>query len=105
MPKTSLGKWSLGLLIAMPLLLFIGTSLANSMYQSVPAGGTILADIASRPALALTALAGMLAGVFAFITGLIAILKQKERAILAYIATVIGGLLTIFIIGEFLSPT
>src|SRR5512139_348091 len=105
MPKTSLGKWSLGLLIAMSLLILIGTSFANTMYQSVPAGGTILADIVSRPALALTALAGMLAGVLAFITGLIAIIKQKERAILAYIATAIGGILTVFIIAEFLSPT
>ena len=105
MPKTSLGKWSLALLIAMPLLILIGTSFANTLYKSVPAGGTILADIVSRPALALTALAGMLAGVLAFITGLIAIIRQKERAILAYIVTVIGGILTVFIIAEFLSPT
>ncbi len=105
MPKTSFGKWSLGLLIAMPLLIFIGTTFANTLYKSVPAGGTILRDIVSRPALALTGLAGMLAGVLAFITGLIAIIKQKERAILVYIATVIGGILTVFIIAEFLSPT
>jgi hypothetical protein len=105
MPKTSLGKWSLGLLIAMPLLIFIGTSFANTLYKSVHAGGTILADIVSRPALSLMALAGMACGVSAFITGLIAIIKQKERAILAYIVTVIGGILTIFIIAEFLSPT
>jgi|OpeIllAssembly_1097287.scaffolds.fasta_scaffold1176667_1 hypothetical protein len=105
MPKTSLGKWSLALLIAMPLLILIGTSFANTLYESIPAGGTILADIVSRPALALTALAGMLAGVLAFITGLLAIIRQKERAILAYIVTVIGGILTVFIIAEFLSPT
>jgi hypothetical protein len=105
MPKTSLGKWSLALLIAMPLLILISTSFANTLYESIPAGGTILADIVSRPALALTALAGMLAGVLAFITGLLAIIRQKERAILAYIVTVIGGILTVFIIAEFLSPT
>lgn len=104
MPKTSFGKWSLGLLIAMPLLIFIGTTLASSLYQSVPAGGTILADIAGRPALALTALAGMLAGVLAFIAGLIAIIRQKERAILVYIATGIGALFTFFLVAEFLFP-
>ncbi len=56
MPKSSLGKWSLGLLIEMPLLILIGTSFANTLYKSVPVGGTILADIVSRPALALVEL-------------------------------------------------
>ena len=103
-PKTTVGKWSVGLIVAMPLLFIIGTSFTNSLYKSVPAGETIPADIAARPALALTMLAGMLAGISAFITGLLAIIRQKEKALLVYVATVIGALLILFLIGEILFP-
>ena len=103
LPITALGKWSVGLIVAMPILFVVGTSFANSIYQSVPAGGTILADIAARPALALTMFVGMTAGISAFVTGLLALVK-KERAILVYIACGIGALLLAFLAGEVISP-
>jgi len=104
MPITLLGKWSIGLIIAMPLLFVMGTSFTNSLYKLVPAGDTILADIATRPALALTMLAGMVSGILAFITGLLAIIKQKENAVLVYVSTVIGALFVLFLAGEILFP-
>jgi len=103
-PKTTLGRWSVGLIIATPVLFFIGQSLLNLLYESVPAGNTILEDIVGRPALALSMLAGMISGISAFITGLMAIVRQKECALLVYIATIIGGLLILFLLGEFLFP-
>jgi len=103
-PKTTLGKWSVGLIVAMPILFIIGSSFTDSLYKSVPAGGTILADIAARPALALTMLAGMVAGISAFIAGLLAIVRQKENALLVYVSTVIGALLMLFLTGEVLFP-
>jgi len=103
-PKTVLGMWSLGLVVAMLLLFIIGPSFANSLYDSVPAGDTILADIAARPALALTMLAGMAAGVAAFITGLLAIVRSRERALLVYVSCILGALLVLFLAGEVLSP-
>ena len=104
LPKTKLGKWSLGLIITMPVLFIIGASFTNSLYQSVSAGETILADIAQRPALVLTMLSGMATGILAFVTGLIAIIKKKERAIFVYISTFIGALLILFLVGEVLYP-
>jgi len=104
MPKTNLGKWSVGLILAMFVLLFIGSSLTNTLYASVSAGGTILADIISRPALAISMLVGFGAGISAFVTGLISIIKQKERAVLVYGSTLIGAALTLFLIAEFLFP-
>ena len=104
MPKTTLGKWSVGLIVAMPIFFIIGTSFTNSLYKSVPAGGTILADIAARPALALTMLAGMVAGILAFIVGLLAIVRQKENALLVYVSTVIGALFMLYLAGEMLYP-
>ena len=103
-PKTKLGKWSLGLITVMPALFFIGTSFTNSLYKSVPAGSTILEDIVERPALALTMLVGMVAGISAFIVGLTAITRQKERALRVYVATSIGMLLILFLISEVLFP-
>ena len=103
-PKTTSGKWSVGLIVVMPILFVIGTSLTNLLYESVPAGGTIVADIAARPALALTMLAGMAAGIAAFLVGLLALVRKKERALLVYISTMVGMLLMVFLAGEFISP-
>jgi hypothetical protein len=103
-PQTTAGQWSVGFIVAMPILFIIGWSFTNSLYPSISAGETILADIAARPALALTMLAGMLAGISSFITGLLAILRQKERAILVYVSTVIGAFFIVFLISEILFP-
>src|SRR3989338_5073941 len=104
MPKTTLGKWSLGLIAAMPALFFIGASFTNLLYESVPAGNTILEDMAGRPVLAFTMLAAMISGILAFVTGLIAVTRQKERAPLVYIAIIIGALLMVFLAGEIVFP-
>ena len=45
MPKTNLGKWSVVLIPVMFVLFFIGSSLTDSWYESVPAGDTLFADI------------------------------------------------------------
>ena len=104
LPKTILGKWAVGFIIALPLLFTIGSSFTNSVYKSTPAGDTIFADITLRPALALTMLAGMAAGLMAFITGILAIIRQKEKAILVYISSLLGALVIVFLIGEVLYP-
>ncbi len=104
MPRTPLGKWSLGLIVVMPILFFIGASFTNSLYKSVPAGNTILEDIAGRPALALTMLAGEISGILAFVTGLLAVTRQKERATSVYVAIILGALLMAFLLGEIVIP-
>jgi len=104
MPKTILGKWSVGLILAMFALFKIGFSLTDTLYESVPAGGTILEDIVSRPALAISMLAGFGSGFSALVAGLISIIKQKERNLLVYISTLIGAALTLYLIAEFLFP-
>ena len=103
-PGTTLGRWSVGFIVVMPILFVFGTSFSSSLYESVSAGRTILADIASRPLVGLTMLAGMAAGISGFITGLLAIVKHKEKALLVYVSTVIGGLLILFLVIEFAFP-
>ena len=104
MAKTSLGYWSVGLIILMPLLFTLGFLFAKYSYQSIPAGGTILEDIFARPALALSMLSGMLAGISASITGLIAIIRHRERALLVYVSSALGMLLVIYLAMEFAFP-
>ncbi len=104
MPITPLGNWSLGLIIAMPILFILGTSFTNSLYPSVLAGDTILADIAARPALALTMLAGMVAGISAFVTGILAITRKRDYSLLVFVSSIAGALLVLFLAGEILFP-
>lgn len=103
-PDTNLGKWSIGLIIVMPILFFVGASFTNTLYASIPSGDTILQDVTIRPALALTMLAGMAAGILAFITGVITVVAKKERSFYVYISTLIGLLLIVFLFGEFIPP-
>ena len=103
-PATKQGKWSIGLILAMFILFFVGTSFTNTLYASVPSGDSILQDVAARPALALTMLAGMAAGILAFIIGIVAVAAKKERSLYVYVSTLIGLLLAIFLAGEFISP-
>jgi len=104
MPKTKLGKWSVGLIIAMLLLFIIGTSFVNSLYAAIPASLTIWADITARPALALSMLTGIVLGISAAILGVLAITTQKEHALLVYFSTSIGTLLVLFLAAEILFP-
>jgi hypothetical protein len=104
LPSSTVGKWSVGLIIAMPLLFITGSSFTDTIYNGVPAGGTIPTDIVARPALALTMLAGMAAGISAFITGLLAINRKKDNAVLVFISSIIGALLLLFIAAELLFP-
>ena len=104
MPKTTLGKWSLILIVLMPILFVIGSTFVDTLYSSVSAGDTLLNDIAARPALALTMLTGFACGIAAFITGLLAIIKEKERSILVYVSCLIGALVVVFLIFEIAFP-
>lgn len=103
-PKTPLGKWSFGLILIMPILFFVGSLLASSLYNSETAGNTLMEDLAARPALALAMLMGMASGISAFICGLLSVIRQKERALFVYAAVIIGALLISFLLGEFIFP-
>lgn len=104
MPGTGLARWSVGLIVVMPILFVIGLSSSSSLYESVTAGHTLLADIAVRPLVTIPMLAGMTAGVASFITGLLAIIKQKDKAILVFVSTTIGGIVLFFLVSLLVFP-
>jgi len=101
--KTKLGKWSVGLIMIMFVLFFMGSFFADLLYASTSAGRTILEDIVKRPGVSLIMIAGFVCGIAGFIAGFAAIFKKKESSILAYISTAAGALLILLLIGELFS--
>lgn len=103
-PKSRLGMWSVILIVLMPALLFLGRTIFLNFYTNVPAGRTIPQDIIKRPGIALPMLLGILTGIMAFVAGVVATTKKKERSILVYTSSLLGLLVLLFVLGEFLFP-
>jgi len=96
-PKTRLGRFSVGLISAF-FLFFI---LFQLLIASGQRGGETFFDNLwlSIP----ISLAGI-CGISAFFTGIIGILKKRERAISIFLSTVIGFFVLWFVLGEILVP-
>lgn len=103
LPQTILGKWSVLLIVAIPIFFYIGISFVG-FYESVPAGKTIPHDIVARPGVALPMLAGLVCGIAAFFTGIIGIIKKKDRSILIFLSTALGFLMLLWCLAEILFP-
>lgn len=97
MPKTQLGKWSVGLIA----LFFLALGTLILLAASGQTGGT---TFFSNPLLGIPGLGAGAAAIAAFFTGIISIWKYKERAIPVFIAAVIGLFVLLFVLGEILSP-
>jgi cytochrome bd-type quinol oxidase subunit 2 len=97
MPKTRAGKLSLESLLVFVLAYIIFWLLVASGQRG---GQTFF----SNPLLAVIGIIMALSGISAFFTGLMGIIKQKERSILVFLATAIGFLVLIFVLGEILFP-
>jgi len=104
LPKTKLGKWSIGLIIATFILFFLGRLFHLTIYASVPSGESILRDIVIRPGVGLSMLSGFATGIIAFIFGFISLIKNRENSILVFISAGIGSLLFLLLAGEILFP-
>jgi hypothetical protein len=103
LPKTILGRWSIALIVMMPIFFYIGMSFVG-FYESVPAGKTIPDDIAGRPGVALPMLTGFICGIAAFFTGIIAITKKKDYSISVFLSTVAGFLTLLWCLAEIIFP-
>jgi hypothetical protein len=88
LPKTTLGKWSLGTILAGILLYVVFFMVVRMGFRSgvhVPASPTILIFI--------SAIASM-------VLGIISVFKSKERSILIFITISIGFLALVFLVGD-----
>ena len=103
LPQSCFGKWSVGLIVAMPVFFYIGMSFVD-FYESVPAGKTIPHDIVVRPGVALPMLAGFISGIAAFFVGIISITRKKDHSVLVFLSTAIGFLVLLWCLAEILFP-
>lgn len=103
MGKEKLGNISIYLIIIVPILFYIPQIFIKHIYLNTPSGNTILEDIYTRPGVAIPMLLGITLGIISFITGLISIIKNKNRNILVYISTILGGIITIYVLMEIIS--
>jgi len=98
LPKTTLGKWSTGLIIVAFLLFVVFLIEVASGFR----GGDTL-DFSDLWAGIPMLLAGVSA-ISSMVTGIIGIVKSKERSILVFLASAIGLFALLLVAGEFLFP-
>jgi hypothetical protein len=91
LPKTSLGRWSVslaaGFILVVVLTILLGPKTCNVLEFG---GGSI--------ELRIMFVALCISGIGTLVTGLISIIKSKERSILAFLALVVGFFTFVFII-------
>jgi predicted Abi (CAAX) family protease len=97
LPKTALGKWSIGLAISFIVFFALVSVLGATGQQGGP-------TFFSNLFLAIPGLIAVVSGIAAFLTGIFSIIFLKERAILVFISSAIGLLLIAFVLGDFISP-
>jgi len=87
LPKTPLGRWSVGLVIALIVLFAVVPEVANRPLEVAASSG-------------FACLAGA-----ALVTGLISVIKNKERSILVFLTMVIGLFALIIAVGQAFGKT
>ena len=105
LPKICLGKWSVGLVAA-----FILISVVNSLVTpprtgpGAPVLPPSVAVVAMGILRIVALIIGLASGIAAFVTGLISIIKSRERSILVFSAVAVGFFVLIFCLGEVIFP-
>ena len=94
-PKSIPGGWSLGSGAAFLLLLLTFHLLVASGQQG---GDTFFSNLW----LTVPALLAAVSGISAFFTGIIGVVKSKERSVPVFLSTVLGLFVLLFVLGEFL---
>jgi hypothetical protein len=95
-PQTRLGKWSVGLIAG----LFLSLMSLPVLMGSGQRGGD---EFFSNPVLAAPLLLAGICGVSAFLTGIVGIIKRKERSIFVFLAVAIGFFALYFALGQIVS--
>ena len=97
MPKTTLGKWSVALIFAFIVFLISFQLIVTSGQRG---GETFFSALV----LTIPILIAGICGVSAFVTGLIGVIRSRERSVIVYLAVTIGFLVLLFGLGEIIFP-
>jgi hypothetical protein len=99
LPITKLGKWSLVLLLGFFLLFIFTIVVIVGIFKQE--GGESFTDnlLISIPMLSAFGLA-----ITALLSGIVSVLKYKERALLVYLLIILGLIITLYIFGDLITP-
>ena len=101
LPKTCLGKWSVGLVATFILLSVVQGLVAPARPSpGAPVLPPSMAVVAMGISRIVAFIIGLASAIAAFVTGLISIIKSRERSILVFLAVIVGLLVLIFCLGE-----
>ncbi len=99
LPKTALGKWSVGLIVASPLFFLL-----TMLILIASGGGEDIETFFENLAIAIPMMLAGICGISAFFTGIISIVKSKERSTSVLVATILGFLILFLVSMEVLFP-
>lgn len=97
-PKTRLSKWSLAFVIALIVFTIIFFIIIKLFDQK--GGETFFSNLY----LAIPLLIAGISGCFAFLTGIVSIIKSKARSVSVYITTLLGFLVLLYGLMEIIFP-
>lgn len=97
LPGTRLGKWSFGLAMGFVVLFLINT------FVFMPSSGDTSGWL-REVFLPIFGISMILCGLAAGVTGLLAVLRYKERSWTIWLPVLLGVLILFFLLGEFLIP-
>jgi hypothetical protein len=97
LPRTAPGKWAFWLAIGF-IVLFVLLIILTTTGQE--RGETFFSNLY----LAVPGLLAIVSGIAAFLSGIISIIFMKERAFLVFLATAIGLIVIVFMVGDLLFP-
>ena len=97
LPKSSLGRWSVVLAAAFILLFVILQIFYTSVHRN-----PVTNPGSPSPFILIGVVAEYISGIASFVTGLISLIKRKERAILVFLVVAVGSFVLLFLVGELL---
>ncbi len=89
MPKTMLGKWAGGLLVAF-LVFFI----------ALIVGRNFMRLMLGTPLIWMLGMCAMVTGIATFVAAVVSLIRFKDRSFVVILATIIGSLATLIFIAE-----
>jgi hypothetical protein len=98
LPKTTLGKWSLGIILAGILFIVLFFVVVRLGYRGGDTFG--VRDIAPASPMILS----VFSAISSMVVGIISIIKSRERSILIFLSTAVGLFALILVVGEFAFP-
>jgi cytochrome bd-type quinol oxidase subunit 2 len=96
-PSTTLGNWSVRLIVISILFFLV---LAAFIASGQRGGDTFFSNLL----LTIPMLSASILAIGSFFTGILSIIKNRERAVFVFISTVIGSFVLFFMLAEILFP-